>query len=281
MSAAVRIFTTASSATAPEECRGHVLVSGSYGGEYNAYHAGRRIIRGVVLNDAGVGKDRAGIRGLDYLERAGLAAATADVMSCHIGDGAHMLQHGIISFVNRCAARVGCAPGQSVRDCAERLKAAPLVEAPMLPVSGGQRHVIRDDAGATLVVCLDAAPMLTAEDTGRIVVTGSHAALLGGKPDGLIAPDVRAVFFSDGGVGLDATGVARLPLLDARGIPAGAASANSAAIGDAVSIYTEGLLSHVNASAAALGGRPGMLIREFIERLLAEPAAAAAAAAAR
>lgn len=274
MSTPVRIFTTASSATAPEECRGHVLVSGSYGGEYNAYHAGRHGIRGVILNDAGVGKGRAGIRGLDYLERAGLAAATADVMSCHIGDGAHMLEHGTISFVNRCAARVGCAPGQSVRACAERLKAAPLIDAPMLPVSGGQRRVFRDEAGAVRVVCLDAAPMLTAEDAGRIVVTGSHAALLGGKPDGLIAPDVRAIFFSDGGVGLDAAGVARLPLLDARGIPAGAASAESCAIGDAVSIYADGVLSHVNASAAALGGAPGMTIRELIEQMLANRTAA-------
>lgn len=269
MSASVRIYTTASSATAPAECRGHVLVSGSYGGEYNAYHAGKHGIRGVILNDAGVGKDRAGIRGLDYLERAGLAAAAADAMSCHIGDGEHTLEHGVISFVNDCAARMGCAPGQPVRVCADRLKAAPVIDTPMPPVSGGRRRLIRDAAGATRVVCLDAAPMLTKEDSGRIIVTGSHAALLGGKPDGLIGPDVRAIFFSDAGVGLDEVGVARLPLLDARSIPAGTASADSAAIGDAVSIYTDGVLSRVNASAAALGGTPGMRIRDFIERLIA------------
>lgn len=270
MSAGIRIYTTASSATAPAECRGHVLVSGSYGGEYNAYHAGKHGIRGVILNDAGVGKDRAGIRGLDYLERVGLAAATADVMSCHIGDGAHILEHGVVSFVNDCAARLGCAPGQTVRACAERLKSAPVIDAPMAPVSGGRRRLIRDEAGATEVVCLDAAPMLTAKDTGQIVVTGSHAALLGGTPDGLIEYDVRAIFFSDGGIGLDEVGVARLPLLDERGIPAGAASAESAAIGDAVSIYSNGVLSRVNASATALGASPGMTVREFIARLNAD-----------
>ena len=57
MSEAIRIVTVSSSATATEDCRGQVLVSGSYGGEYNGYHAAKWGIRGVVLNDAGVGKD--------------------------------------------------------------------------------------------------------------------------------------------------------------------------------------------------------------------------------
>ncbi|MFZ1867617.1 MAG: hypothetical protein WAU49_03915 [Steroidobacteraceae bacterium] len=268
MSADVRIYTAASSATAPAECRGHVLVSGSYGGEYNAYHAGRHGIRGAILNDAGIGKDRAGIRGLDYLERVGLAAATADVMSCHIGDGAHMLQHGIVSFVNRCAARLGCAPGQSVRACAERLKRAPVIEAAMPPVSGGRRWVVSEDPGQPRVICVDAAPMLEPGDADSIAVTGSHAALLDGKPDGLIAPAVRAVFFSDAGVGMDQAGVARLALLDERGIPAATASANSAAIGDSRAIHADGVLSFVNVAAATLGGAPGMRVRAFIDLLI-------------
>ncbi|MHB8813377.1 MAG: hypothetical protein ACYDAE_08915 [Steroidobacteraceae bacterium] len=269
MSASIRVYTTASSATAPAECRGHVLASGSYGGEYNAYHAGKHGIRGVILNDAGVGKERAGIRGLEYLDCVGLAAATADVMSCHIGDGAHMLRHGIISFVNRCAARLGCAPGDTVRACAERLKKAPIVAGPMPAVSGGGRWLVREEPGEPRIVCVDAAPMLEPGDAGSIAVTGSHAALLGGKPDGLIAPAVRAVFFSDAGVGMDQAGIARLPLLDERGIPAGTASAASAAIGDSRSIHAGGVLSFVNEAAAALGGAPGMRVRDFIELLIA------------
>jgi hypothetical protein len=118
MSAGVRICTASSSATAGSDCRGQVLISGSYGGEYNAYHAARWGVRAVVLNDAGVGHNRAGIRGLDYLDRLGIAAAAADARSCHIGDGEHMLQHGRISFVNAAATRIGCRPGQSVRECA-------------------------------------------------------------------------------------------------------------------------------------------------------------------
>ena len=58
----------------------------------------------MIMNDAGIGKDNAGIFGLDYLDQIGLAAGTADAQTCHIGDGDHMLEHGIISRVNRTAA---------------------------------------------------------------------------------------------------------------------------------------------------------------------------------
>ena len=60
----VTIVTASSSATAPASCRSNVLISGSYGGEYNAFHAAKNALRGVVMNDAGVGKDNAGISGL-------------------------------------------------------------------------------------------------------------------------------------------------------------------------------------------------------------------------
>ncbi len=274
MSPAARIYTASSSATAPAECAGHVLVSGSYGGEYNAFHAGKRGIRGVVLNDAGVGKGGAGIAGLAYLDRVGLPGATANAHTCHIGDGEHMLACGVVSHVNKSALRYACAVGQSVRQCAEHMRDAPIVAVSMPPITGGGRTVIRELPGEPRVIALDAAPMLEASDAGSIVVTGSHAALFRGKPDGLIQPDVHAIFFSDAGIGLDDAGVTRLPLLDERHIVAGAASADSAAIGNARSIYADGILSRVNATAAAAGGTRGMRIRDFVELLIAQALAA-------
>jgi hypothetical protein len=110
--------------------------------------------------------------------------------------------------------------------------------------------------------------MIEPQHAGSIVVTGSHAALFRGRPDGLIATQVRAIFFSDAGVGLDSAGIARLPTLDERSIAAGAASAESGAIGDARSIYEHGVLSHVNRTAAALGGRPGRPIADFVAHLV-------------
>ena len=115
----VRIVTVSASSQVKAEDRGQVIVSGSYGGEYNAWHAGKWGIRGVILNDAGIGRNDAGIRGLPYLDQIGLAAATADANTCHIADGEHMLAHGIISHVNRAAAALGCKAGDTVRACAE------------------------------------------------------------------------------------------------------------------------------------------------------------------
>src|SRR6202795_580168 len=111
----VKIVTVASCSNLRDEHRGHVAVSGSYGGRYNAYNAAKWPVRAVIMNDAGIGKDYAGIVGLDFLDRIGMAATTADAMSCHIGDGEHMLAHGVISHVNRTASSLGCSPGQSVR----------------------------------------------------------------------------------------------------------------------------------------------------------------------
>jgi hypothetical protein len=111
--------------------------------------------------------------------------------------------------------------------------------------------------------------MLEDGDAGSIVVTGSHAALFRGKPDDVVRPQVRAIFFSDAGFGMDGAGIARLPTLDARGIIAGTASAASAEIGNSRSIYHDGVLSHVNAAAAAMGGCAGQSVKDFVDVLAA------------
>jgi hypothetical protein len=121
----VKIMTVASCSNVRAEHRAQVVVSGSYGGRYNAFNAAKWPVRAVIMNDAGIGKDNAGIVGLEFLDRIDMAAAAADAQTCHIGDGDHMLAHGVISHVNRAAAALGCAPGQSVRTCAGRLRAAP------------------------------------------------------------------------------------------------------------------------------------------------------------
>jgi hypothetical protein len=264
-----RVVTCSSSATVSPDCAGQVVVSGSYGGEYNAFYAAKWGIRGVVLCDAGGGKNDAGLRGLPYLDRIGLAGATADSNTCHIADGDDVLESGVISHVNQAAAKLGCQVGQSVRECTELMKRGAIVHAEPPAIEGGKRYTVRDIPGEPKVICLDAAPMLTPEDAGAIAVTGSHAALFRGKPDNMIGPDLTAVFFSDAGVGKDGAGIRRLADLDRRAIPAGTASVASAEIGNSRDIYEHGVLSFVNESARAKGARVGMRIRDFIDTLLA------------
>lgn len=263
----VKILSFSSSATSTPDSPGNVLISGSYGGEYNAYHAAKWGIRGVILNDAGVGRGRAGIVGLDYLDRIGLPAATTDVWSCHIADGEDMLANGIISYVNRAAATLGCISGEAAMLCAERMKSSPVCNQTPPEIGGGKRHVIRDGPGTRKIVCLDAAPMLLPEDAGAVAITGSHAALFRGRPDDVIGPDVFAVFFSDAGLGKDGAGISRLPTLDARGIISATVSAQSAPIGDSRAIYKYGVISYVNEAAQAIGARPGVPLREVVDWL--------------
>jgi len=263
------IVTVASCSFIRDAHRGHVVVSGSYGGRYNAFNAANRGVRAVIMNDAGIGKDNAGIVGLEYLDQIDLAAATADARTCRIGDGDHMLEHGVISHVNRAAVALGCMPGQRVRVCAELMRAATVPAAAPPRITEGARFVMRDVPGEPVLICADSVGMLQPDDAGRIVVTASHGALSGGRPDNVVPPDIYAVFFSDAGGGMDGAGIARLADLNRKGIVAGTTSADSAPIGDSRALYRDGILSHVNGAAGRLGGRVGMPLKAFVDLLIA------------
>lgn len=263
------IVTVPSCSNATAAHAGAVIVSGSYGGKYNAFNAAKWGIRGVIMNDAGIGADEAGIVGLPYLDQIGLPAATAAADTCHIGDGEHTLTHGIISHVNHAAAALGCIPGETVRACAERMRSASVPSAAPPPITEGTRVTLRDVAGEPRLICADSVGMVRPEDTGQIVITASHAALPGGKPDKLIPRGIHAVFFSDAGVGLDGAGIARLPVLEADGVIAGTTSAASAPIGDSRALYERGVLSHLTSAGVRAGGAVGMPLKTFIDLLLA------------
>ena len=98
------------------EYRGKVLVAGSHGGRYCGYLAAIGGLRGVILNDAGIGKDEAGIGALDYLQPLGVAAATVAHTSARIGDGADMLERGSLTHSNDVARALGCSEGQLLWD---------------------------------------------------------------------------------------------------------------------------------------------------------------------
>jgi hypothetical protein len=257
-----------SSATAPPETASAVLISGSYGGVYNAWHAVRKAAKAVILSDAGVGMNRAGISGLPWLGALGIPGATADYRTCHIGDGDHILQFGKISFVNSAAAALGCAAGEPVSDCARKLERASPRVVDVPAVEGGKRYDLLQREGRPPVIGLDAAPLLVEADAGSIAVTGSHAALFRGRPDNVINVSLRAAYFNDAGVGLDDAGIARLVDLELREMPAAAISCNSAEIGNARSGWATGIISHVNSTARASGIVAGMTVRESVAVLL-------------
>ncbi len=88
------------------------MVSGSHGGLSAGRFALAAAPRLAVFNDAGVGKDGAGIAALALLQAHGVAACTVAHDSARIGEAASTFDDGVISHVNAAAASVGMAPGQ-------------------------------------------------------------------------------------------------------------------------------------------------------------------------
>jgi hypothetical protein len=246
------------------EATGAVVVNASHGGVYAAYLAAKLNAAAAIFNDAGVGRDRAGIGGLDYLQEFGIAAATVGHDTARIGDGADMMAHGIVTHANGPAASLGVSPGQSCRDAAAALQQArPAHRAPPEALEAAFLLI----SETPQVWALDSASLVLPEHKAAIVVTGSHGGLLGGRPETALKYGVLGALYNDAGIGRDAAGVSRLPALDARGIAAATVSAASARIGDARSNYEDGIISRVNATAAAFGLRQDISAREFVAAL--------------
>lgn len=245
--------------------RGKVVLAASHGGAYCGFLAARAELRGIVLHDAGIGKDGAGLGALAYLDALAIPAATVDYRSARIGDGDDLAAGGVISHVNQAAARLGCASGQPSLACARLILDAPLVEAEV-QAQHESRFLIREEPGGPRVWGCDSNSLVRADDEGDIVVTGSHGALIARTPR-WAGPQVLAAFFNDAGGGPDGAGATRLPMLDGFGIAAVTVDAFSARIGDARSTYEDGVLSHLNQIAARSGAKLGMRSIEFIDIL--------------
>src|SRR5262249_13955176 len=102
------IFTADSITRVGADARGAVVVNGSHGGVYAAYLAAKLGVAAAIFNDAGIGRDRAGIAGLEYLAKLGVPAAAVGHTTARIGDGADMMARGVVFHANPPAVALGC-----------------------------------------------------------------------------------------------------------------------------------------------------------------------------
>jgi uncharacterized protein YunC (DUF1805 family) len=256
------------------DARGQVVVSGSHGGLYSARLVATAGARAAIFNDAGVGKDNAGIRGLGLLDDIGIAGVTVSCTTCRIGDAADALGRGIVSHLNERASALGCRPGMSCRAAVNLLRLADM-PSERVPRQHTGRAVGAHAAGPQdaaegdcQVVTLDSASLVKPWHSRMILMLGSHGGLPGGRANRALRADASAAVFNDAGVGIERAGVARLPVLDGRRIPAAAVAAQSACIGDGASTFRDGIISAVNQMAETMGARIGMSAREFAEAVL-------------
>ncbi|TVQ22687.1 MAG: hypothetical protein EA383_15185 [Spirochaetaceae bacterium] len=242
---------------------GKPVVAGSHGGVYPAYMAAVYGSRGVILNDAGIGFENSGVACLGYCENIGMAAAVVSHHSARIGDAKSMMESGIISAANRIAENAGCRSGIACCDAVLRLWDAPIGSGSPPPYNE-TRFLISDEMPR--IVCIDSASLVEIEDAGQIVITGSHGGLIGGRPEKAFNIDATLAVFNDAGVGLERAGIGRLWPLQERGIAAVTVSNMSARLGDSRSSYENGIISHANAAAEAMGASPGLSLKVFVHQ---------------
>lgn len=250
--------------------RGAVVLAASHGGRYAAWCAAKAGVGAVILSDAGIGSNRAGIAGLAALAALGVPAAAIDVWSARIGDGQDCLARGVLSTVNEPAALLGVSIGMRAAAALDALAAARLLPSPLPAMLAEARQVVAEASLPPVsVIALDSISLVRASDAGQVVVTGSHGGVLGGRAGTAVGHPVLAVLCNDAGMGIDRAGTSRLPALDARGIAAATVAADSAEIGDGMSTWRDGVVSAVNEAARRHGGMVGQSARALVAALVA------------
>lgn len=111
-----------------EDDAGQIVVCASHGGLLAAApnYVLKAKLLAVVLNDAGIGKDRAGVARIAAANGMGVAAVAVSAASARIGDARSTWETGIVSTVNQLAAAMGAEVGMTTAAfvAAARLSAA-------------------------------------------------------------------------------------------------------------------------------------------------------------
>ena len=100
-----------------------IVFTGSHGGAVGGVGVRHRVAA-AVFNDAGGGKDEAGMSRLPLLDEMGIPAATVSNSSARIGFGDETYERGVLSAVNRTAEVLGVTVGMTSREAADLLVAA-------------------------------------------------------------------------------------------------------------------------------------------------------------
>lgn len=116
---------------------------------------------------------------------------------------------------------------------------------------------------------LDSIAYATPAMAGAVIVSGSHGGLSAARFAAEARPHLAV--FNDAGGGLDDAGVSGLAWLAEQGIAAAAVGHMTARIGEARSTLADGVVTRVNAPAAALGVRCGMRCAQAVAVACGQP----------
>ena len=99
---------------------GAVVVTGSHAGLNVVEYTLRYPLRAAFFNDAGVGKEDAGIASLTILQDRGIPAGAVAHTSARIGDASDTYANGVLSHVNQAAQHLGISVGEKLERAVAR-----------------------------------------------------------------------------------------------------------------------------------------------------------------
>ena len=254
-------------------CASHCGDNGTFARKVKNYR-----VKAVFLNNAGIGKNQAGISGLSHYEAENVLACAVDHNSAEIGVARDTWESGIISHTNTLAEEAGIHPGDSVQEAVAKI--INLFDLPSL----GQKNknaesLINEEKensskvdlkkqiqtqidGVTITVT-DSITFLNSSNAGDIVVCGSH----GGVSAGHYAQKhrLKAVFFNDAGIGKNNAGIKSLASLSDAGILACTVDCMSAEIFNGRDILDNGIITVCNQLATSRNIKEKMKVKEAIK----------------
>lgn len=258
-----------------------VLVCGSHcgGNRALAQQVKNCNVKAVFLNNAGIGKNQAGIRGLTHYEAENILACAVDHYSAEIGISRDTWENGIISHINTKSEAAGIKIGDSVKEAVTKVNTfitshsstqkskvfkSPIKnEVTAYNKKADLKKQTQTEVDGVIITVTDSITFLNENNSGDIVVCGSHGGVSAG--DYAKKRGVKAVFFNDAGIGKNNAGIKSMESLENAGIVACTVDCLSAEIFNGQDILDNGIITVCNQLAKAKNIKVKMTVKEAIK----------------
>lgn len=238
-------------------------------------------VKAVFLNNAGIGKNQAGISGLSHYAAEGILACAVNHNSAEIGIARDTWESGIISHTNTLAGEAGIQPGESVQEAVARIIKIIDETSSIHKNTNSESTINKKEENSNKVdlkkqihtqldgvsiTVTDSITFLNESNAGDIVVCGSH----GGVSAGHYAQKhhLKAVFFNDAGIGKNNAGIKSLESLSEAGILACTVDCMSAEIFNGQDVLENGIISVCNQLAKSGNIKEKMTVKEAIKYIV-------------
>ena len=251
-------------------CASHCGDNGTFARKLKSCH-----VKAVFLNNAGIGKNQAGISGLSHYQAENILACAVSHNSAEIGVSRDTWECGIISHTNSLAEETGIQPDDSVQEAvakiinlpssAQKNKSAESLS-PEREENRSKvdlKKQIQTQIDGVSITVTDSITFLNESNAGDIVVCGSH----GGASAGHYAQkhQLKAVFFNDAGIGKNNAGIKSLESLTDAGILACTVDCMSAEIFNGQDTLDNGIITVCNQLATSRNIKEKMTVKEAIQ----------------